>query len=146
MPLNFLVLGALAVLVLVVVGGAFMSGGTSIFGGIAQFFTTTASSSQDQIVGVCDSSCSGLDYSINSLADVVSKPLCTKRFNFQYDADQSGKIDSNENYKINCFGKYDGNDDGVLESAIPAWPFTTCNVHLKSGSTAPITSAACVVA
>ena len=138
LPMNFLVLGALAVLVLVVVGGAFMSGGTSIFGGIAQFFTTTASTPQDQIISVCESSCSGLDYTLNSESDAVSKPICTKRFNFA--------VDTNT-IKINCFGQaFD--QDGTLSATQPissAWPLKSCSINSKQATILTIDPADCVV-
>jgi len=128
LPMNFLVLGALAVLVLVVVGGAFMSGGTSIFGGIAQFFTTTASTPQDQIISVCQTSCENLDYVIARSSDAVSKPICTKRFNFA--------VDTNT-VKINCFGNIDGGGQ------VSGWPFSGCTVHSKTGTIIPVSSSSC---
>jgi len=61
LPLDLLVVGTLAILVLVVVGGAFMAGGSNIFGGIASFYgSQTGGAELNNYRNRCNQECNNL--------------------------------------------------------------------------------------
>jgi len=85
LPLNVLVLGALAILVLVVLGGAFMVGGGSIFANIARFLMPHVGGAElNSMRQTCEGYCTNLQGRAYSSPDEAKNSARNNLFCLQY--------------------------------------------------------------
>ena len=137
LPLNAIVLGILALLVLVVIGAAWIVGGGNIFRGFSQIIRGQTPGTLTQAITSCEQLCTNIRMGvISSPADIQRSEYCTRTFDLSQ---------QNPTYAVNehCYG-----GETTLKDKTGA-PVTTdvldvaCTIQLTNGSSVIVNSTCC---
>ncbi|MCW1296346.1 MAG: hypothetical protein OH319_01555 [Candidatus Parvarchaeota archaeon] len=137
LPLNAIVLGILALLVLVVVGAAWIVGGGNIFRGFSQIIRGQTPGTLTQAQASCQQLCTNIKTGVvPNIESIPRTDYCTKTFDLSQ---------QNPSYAVNehCYGS----ESGLVDSRNS--PVTTevldipCTITLTNGSSVILDATCC---
>jgi hypothetical protein len=132
LPLNAIVLGILALLVLVVIGAAWIVGGGNIFRGFSQIIRGQTPGTLTQAQASCQQLCTNIKTGvIATVGDIQRSDYCTRTFDLSQ---------QNPSYPVNdhCYGRETGLRDQTGASNATEVLDVPCTVTLTNGSSVPI--------